>query len=182
MQMRLWKCPQVTEWRLTHAAVIVHQVLLHVSGQYAVEPGRVRSARRSAACRGETAISATSSAARVLRRGPRGPGRDDPADASRVALGRVDARATFGQLGRLPFQTPQLADTRPDFGVPPLEEPEDVAAGGGPAVADGDHLADFGKREPDRLRSAVEAMPPRLASSPICIRGFTLDLRARSNV
>jgi hypothetical protein len=45
---------------------------------------------------------------RCGRPGPRELTRDDPADAGRVALGRVEARGTFGQLGQVRFQTLQL--------------------------------------------------------------------------
>ncbi len=83
-------------------------------------------------------------------------GRNDFADARRVAFGWIESSASPRHMGELLFQALELVDARSDLGPVPLDEIDDVTAWWTAAFANADHVADLRERQADCLRSTDE--------------------------
>lgn len=80
-------------------------------------------------------------------------------DVAFAAVSGIQSTETIAQGEQFAAGVLELLKPRGDLRQAVTDEPGDVVTGGLPAVADGEHLADVGQREPRSLRLPDEADP-----------------------
>ena len=83
-------------------------------------------------------------------------GRNDSADARRVAFGRIESSASLREMREILLQLLKLADARTNLSAVPLDEVDHVTARWAATLANADHIANLRERQANGLRGTNE--------------------------